>query len=180
VARIFLSLGSNLTNREENIRRATGLLNHNDIRLTRISPIYQTAPVGATSLLGLGIVFGIKQPNFLNCVLEASTDYAPNQLLRTVLKIEKILGRRRVPGMTNLARKIDIDILFYDDMIINQSMLKIPHPRLHERAFVLIPLCDLEPNLVHPVLNKTVKDLLNSISKNGVALWQGQDSKILA
>jgi len=177
-ARVFLSLGSNLANRLLNINRAIRLLNHNEIKVTRISPFYETKPVGNRSIFGLGIIPTAKI-DFLNCVVETFTDYSPEKLLLTILKIEKVLGRRRIPGLRNFPRTIDIDILFYDDKIINQTMLKIPHPRISERAFVIVPLADLVPNLIHPVLNQTIQELQARVDKKGVKLWQKNESKIL-
>lgn len=178
MARVFLSLGSNLGKQEENINRAFQLMSHNDIQVTRISPFYETKPVGNPTLFGLGIIPS-HQPNFLNCVVEASTSHTPEKLLATILRIEKVLGRKRITYVRNLPRTIDIDILFYDDKIINTMNLIIPHPRLKERAFVLIPFCDLEPNLIHPVLHKTIQQLLDRIDKKGVWLWQRTESKAL-
>jgi 2-amino-4-hydroxy-6-hydroxymethyldihydropteridine diphosphokinase len=177
-ARVFLSLGSNLAGRAKNINRAIHFLNHNEIKVTRISPFYETKLVGDSSIFGLGIIRIVKL-DFLNCVVETFTDYSPEKLLLTILKIEKVLGRRRIRGLRNFPRTIDIDILFYDDKIINQSVLKIPHPRISERAFVLVPLADLEPNLIHPVLNKTIQELQANVDKKGVRLWQKTESKVL-
>jgi dihydroneopterin aldolase / 2-amino-4-hydroxy-6-hydroxymethyldihydropteridine diphosphokinase len=172
MARVFLSLGSNLSNRAEKIQRAINLLNHNHIKISRVSRIYQTEPVGFLLIFGIGLPFGSNQPDFLNCVLQAVTDYEPHQLLLTIMKIEKALGRKRVSGIRNLPRTIDIDILFYDNKIINESMLKIPHPKIQDRAFILIPLCDIAPDFIHPVLNKTIRNLASTIDQKGVSPWQ--------
>ncbi len=171
MVKVFLCLGSNLYERDEYIRRAINLINHNHIKITRISPIYQTEPAESLTVFGIGLAFGCNQPDFLNCVVEAVTDYEPHQLMITITKIEKTLGRKRISGVRNLPRTIDIDILFYDDKIINEPTLKIPHPKIQERAFILIPLCDLVPDFVHPVLNRTIRELTNVIDKKGVKLW---------
>jgi len=171
MARVFLSLGSNLSNRAEKIQRAINLLNHNHIKITRVSPIYQTEPAGFLSIFGIGLTFGHNQPDFLNCVVETFTDYEPEELMFAIIKIEKTLGRKRLPSIRNLPRTIDIDILFYDDRVINTPFLVIPHPRLKDRAFVLVPLCDLEPDFIHPILNKTISELTNLVDKKGVRPW---------
>lgn len=176
MSRVFLCLGSNLSNRAENIRKAIQLLNHNQVKITRVSPIYETEPAGFLSIFGIGLPFGSNQPDFLNCVVEAVTDYEPQQLLLAILKIEKALGRKRVSGIRNLPRTIDIDILFYDNVIINSSSLTIPHPKLQDRAFILIPLCDLAPDFIHPVLNKTIRDLTSTVDRKGVRPWQANQT----
>jgi 2-amino-4-hydroxy-6-hydroxymethyldihydropteridine diphosphokinase len=168
MARVFLSLGSNFTNRSEKIQRAINLLNHNHIKITRVSPIYQTEPAGFISIFGIGLPFGHNQPDFLNCVVEAFTDFEPEELMFIIIKIEKALGRKRVPSIRNLPRTIDIDILFYDDRVISTPFLVIPHPKLKDRAFVLVPLCDLAPDFIHPVLNKTIRELTALVDKKGV------------
>ena len=170
-ARVFLSLGSNLSNRTEKLQRAIDLMNHNHIKITRVSPIYQTEPQGFLSIFGVGLPFTNHQPDFLNCVIEAFTDLEPKQLMLAIIKIEKALGRKGIPITRNLPRTIDIDILFYDDKIINLPNLIIPHPRLHNRPFVLVPMCDLEPDFIHPVLIKTIRDLKSLNDIKGVQPW---------
>jgi len=170
-ARVFLSIGSNLSDRAEKIQRAINLLNHNKIKVTRISPIYQTEPTGLLSIFGIGLPVNKVQHDFLNCVVEAFTGDEPEQLIVKILKIENALGRKRISHIRNLPRTIDIDILFYDNLIINLKTLSIPHPRLQERAFVLIPLCDLEPDFIHPALNRTIKELANLVDRKGVRPW---------
>ena len=117
----------------------------------RASKIYETEPVG-----------GPPQGKYLNAVWEIETDLAAEVLLKELLKIENEMGRVRT--VKNSPRPIDLDILFYGHEIIKKPGLEIPHPRLHERWFVLKPLADLAPDFVHPVMRKTIKELLNSPS----------------
>lgn len=147
--RIYLSLGSNVGDRTGNLRAAIDRLEAPDLHTLRISPIYETEPVDYTA-----------QRWFLNLVMEAETELFPQQLLARIHKIERALGRvRTVPKGP---RTIDIDILFYGNTVMRSATLEIPHPRLHERRFVLVPLADLEPGLRHPVMHKTVRELLDT------------------
>lgn len=142
---IFLGLGSNLGSREENIKMAIDYLKEN-IRIEKVSSIIETEPYGF-----------VNQPKFLNCVLKGTTLLSPFELLEFVLEIENKMGRKRLFKWG--PRNIDIDILFYDDCVIDTEKLKIPHPELHKRLFVLEPLCEIEKNFVHPVLKKSVYEL---------------------
>jgi len=180
MAMVFLSLGSNFNKRLDNIQNAIKLLNQNNIIVTNISPIYETQPVGNLSILGITCPFQLRQKNFLNCVIETSTNYEPEELLFVIQSIEKSLGRRRIKGIANLPRTIDIDILFYNDKIINQPMFKIPHPKIEIRAFVLVPLSDLAPDFIHPVLKKTIRELTKRVDKKGVMTWQPKTTPIPA
>jgi 2-amino-4-hydroxy-6-hydroxymethyldihydropteridine diphosphokinase len=116
------------------------------------SSIYQTAAWGNTH-----------QPDFLNKVIEVETNLAVQNCLKQVLEIEKKMGRVRTEQKWT-ARTIDIDILFYNEEVINEENLNIPHPYLHERKFVLIPLVEIVPNFVHPLFNMSIFDLLSSCS----------------
>ncbi len=147
---VYLSLGSNLGDRMSNLSQALDFLGQR-LSVTRVSPVYDTAPWGNTS-----------QPRFLNLTCEARTRLSPEQVLSLAKVIEIKMGRAR--GTSNLPRPIDIDILFYGDQVINTADLVIPHPRLTERAFVLVPLARIAPDLIHPVNGKAVKDLLAEIS----------------
>ena len=143
----YLSLGSNIGDRERLLQDALRLLHTTDLRVVRISPVYQTEPQDVKA-----------QPWFLNLVVEAETELFPRQLLARVQQIEKQLGRKRLAAKG--PRTIDIDILLYGDSVVNAAGLVVPHPRMTERRFVLQPLADLVPELRHPVLRRTVKELL--------------------
>ncbi len=151
---IYLALGTNLGKRTANLRRAIQALPP-VITVLAESPVYETPPWGVTN-----------QPDFLNMVLKGETRLAPLELLQVLKQIESELGR--VPTIRYGPRLIDIDILFYDDCILDTPELTIPHPRLHERAFVLVPLNDLAPALVHPVLGKPVSALLAEVDTKGI------------
>lgn len=145
MTRVYLGLGSNLGERARTLENAITLLTPY-ISSARLSPVYETAPVGY-----------LKQGNFLNAVLEGETELNPLELLNVCQEIESKLGRVRT--IQNGPRTIDIDVLFYGNSVINESGLIVPHPRLHERAFVLKPLLDLCPEFMHPKLKLTVKEL---------------------
>ena len=145
---VYLALGSNIGDRESNLRSAIESLTPAGISVLRESPIYETEPVGYTA-----------QRWFLNMVVEAETALFPMQLLTRIGKIERSLGRVRT--IPNGPRTIDIDILLYGTAVIRTPRLEIPHPRMHERRFVLAPLADLSPDLRHPGTRKTVRQMLN-------------------
>ena len=155
---VYLGLGSNLGRREDNLRRAIGLLRRY-VRPRRTSSVYETAPWGFD-----------RQPHFLNCIVEVTATIAPRQLLSAVKSIEREMGRR--PGLRYGPRLIDVDILLYGDQTVESPDLQIPHPRLHQRAFVLVPLAELAPHLSHPALTMTVAQLADGVAgKDGVKMW---------
>jgi 2-amino-4-hydroxy-6-hydroxymethyldihydropteridine diphosphokinase len=142
----YLALGSNIGDRLQNLRTATAALPPQVI-VRRASTIYETAPWGV-----------LDQPDFLNQALEVETQLAPDELLAHLKEIEAILGREQT--IRYGPRRIDLDILFYDDLVLDKAGLQVPHPRLHERTFVLVPLADLAPDLRHPQTGQTVQEML--------------------
>jgi len=149
VKTVYLSLGSNIGNREANLRTAMDRLSEAGLRIVRSSPIYETEPVDNRN-----------QSWFLNLVLEVETDLFPLQLLSRTSKVELQLGRVR--NTPKGPRTIDIDILLYGNVVIKTLRLEIPHPRMTERRFVLAPLADLAPGLRHPVTHRTVREMLEN------------------
>lgn len=154
---LHLALGSNLGDRPANLRAAIDALAP-AVEVKRESPVYETPPWGVTD-----------QPAFLNMVVQSETDLAPPTLLAHLKDLETRLGRQ--PGVRYGPRLIDLDILFYDNLVLDTPPLVIPHPRLHERPFVLVPLADLSPGLRHPVLGLTVRELLSKVDTSGIRLY---------
>ena len=154
----YLCLGSNLGDPEKNLIRALSLLSQ-EVILEKASSIYETEPVGYK-----------EQPFFLNLVCRITTDLNPWELLHLAKVIENKMGR--MPSFPNAPRPIDIDILFCDNQIIKTQDLTIPHPRLAERAFVLAPLSEIAPELIHPELDKSIAELASSYAGySGVRKW---------
>lgn len=147
---IYIGIGSNLGDREENCKKAIALLEQKGIKVLKRSTLYETEPWGFK-----------KQPKYINMAIEAVTDLEPEELLRTLKEIEVIMGR--VTGVRWGARVIDLDILLYDDIIIKTPHLKIPHPYMQEREFVLKPLCEIAPDKVHPAFKKSIKKLFTEL-----------------
>jgi 2-amino-4-hydroxy-6-hydroxymethyldihydropteridine diphosphokinase len=151
----YLSLGSNVGERERMLSEALRLLESPGLQVARVSPVYETEPQDFKN-----------QPWFLNLVVEVRTALFPMQLLTRVRKIERELGRKRT--VNKGPRSIDIDILLYSESVIDSKDLVVPHPRMAERRFVLQPLADLAPDLRHPVLRRSVKELLSAVSGQAV------------
>lgn len=149
----FLGLGSNLGPRKAYLQQAARLLIARKLRIAKKSFIYESEPVA-----------NIAQPWFLNCVLQVAGDLKPENLLNITQKIEAQLGRQR--PFPNSPRTIDIDILLAEDLVINTDQLIIPHPRLAKRKFVLLPLVEIAPQVIHPVYQKTIERLYRELTDN--------------
>ena len=149
----YLSLGSNTKNKEQLIEQAVGLINLSEnVKLVRTSALYETEP------------WGVKNQNwFLNLAAEIKTSLSASELLEKMQLIEKTLGRDRTKEIRWGERPIDIDIIFYGQEIINLPNLTVPHINMHNRAFVLVPLLELIPDFEHPVLNKTISEIYDSL-----------------
>jgi 2-amino-4-hydroxy-6-hydroxymethyldihydropteridine diphosphokinase len=155
----YLSLGSNLGDRQSNLDQALKLISER-MRLGKVSSIYDTEPVGLTN-----------QPRFLNLACEVFTRITPEGLLALLKGIEQKMGRYSRSGEPRI---IDIDIVLFGDQAVNIPGLIIPHPKMHERAFVLIPLAEIAPDFVHPVLKKTIKELDKAVKEvQGVMKFNG-------
>lgn len=144
--RIFLSLGSNLGDRRANLQRALEKLREKEVTIVGRSTFYQTEPLDL-----------LEQPHFLNLVCEVQTTLQPERLLELCLQVETELGRRR--ELPRGPRTIDIDLLFYGNEVLQTSRLTLPHPRLYQRNFVLVPLQEMAPDFRDPASGKTVRQL---------------------
>ena len=151
---VYLALGTNLGDRLTNLKQAIAALTP-QVEVKAKSQVYETPPWGYED-----------QPKFLNQVIKATTYLEPEPLLKHLKRLEVALGRK--VSIPNGPRLIDMDILFYDDLTMDKPSLVIPHPRLHERAFVLLPLMDLAPDLVHPVRRQSVREMAASCSAEGI------------
>ena len=153
--RVLLSLGSNLNFRKKNIERAIKYLNRSRyMNVIHISSLYETSPM-----------YNSNQEDFINCAIEIQTSLTPLELLDQTQIIEKKIGRNRNLNR-NQPRKIDIDILTYNDEIVDRENLKIPHPKIGERKFVLIPLFEIKGNISIPGYSKKIEDLIKNLDSN--------------
>ncbi len=158
----YIGLGSNLGDRAGNLLLGVRRMLDAGLEFVRLSQVYETEPVGT-----------LAQPAFLNMVAEVGGETLPRpeQLLALLLRVEKSLGRTREVAMG--PRSIDLDLLLYGNETSETMLLTLPHPRLHLRRFVLVPLAELAPQLVHPTLNKTINELLKALDDNSeVERWR--------
>ena len=151
---VYLALGSNLGNRLENLKEAMAALSP-QLEVKAKSHIYETPPWGYED-----------QPLFLNQVLKAQTYLEPEPLLKHLKRLEIALGRK--PSFRNGPRLIDIDLLLYDNLVLNTPALTIPHPHMHERGFVLLPMMDIAPDLIHPIIQKSVREMIVSCNLGNI------------
>ena len=149
---IFIALGTNLGDKENNLKTALLLLDKKGVHVCRVSDFISTKPYGVTD-----------QPDFLNAVAEIKTDKTPMELLQTLLQIEQEMGRKRLRRWGE--RNIDLDLLLYDGQIIDLPDLKVPHPDMQNRDFVLRPLAQIAPEALHPALQKTIQQLWDAYEK---------------
>jgi 2-amino-4-hydroxy-6-hydroxymethyldihydropteridine diphosphokinase len=159
----YIALGSNLGDRLANLKAAQAAMEP-VIKLIDCSSVYETAPWGF-----------LEQPYFLNQVIRAETGLSAQNLLSHLKRIEKQLGREKT--FRYGPRIIDLDIIFYDSEVIDSPPLVIPHPRIPERGFVLVPLAELAPKLRHPVLNQTIQELLAKVGSGGIRKYSGGGCK---
>lgn len=153
MARVFISLGSNIGDRLAYIQQAVSLLSMTDkIKIVKSSSFYETEP------------WGNKNQNwFVNAAVALDTELSPVELLKLCQSVEMQLGRNRVNQEKWSERTIDIDILMYDNLVMSNDILSIPHPYMHKRAFVLVPMLEVKSDLVHPVFKKTISELYDEL-----------------
>ena len=157
MSKVFIGLGGNIGNVQETFVKVIAIVEEKIGSVINQSSLYKTAP------------WGFKDQNdFLNKVICVNTNLSPTDVLKNLLTIELMMGRNRNANNKNAPRTIDLDILFYDDKIIADDNLVVPHPRLHLRNFVLGPLAEIEPNYIHPVILKKIKEIAAESSDTSV------------
>ncbi|MCX7950361.1 MAG: 2-amino-4-hydroxy-6-hydroxymethyldihydropteridine diphosphokinase [Clostridiales bacterium] len=144
--KVYIAFGSNIGDRYEIVKKALELIEKNDMKIIKKSKIYETEPYGY-----------LEQPPFINGAILVETELSCRDVLKKLLDIEKQLGRERIIRWG--PRTIDLDIIFYNNEIYDEEDLKVPHPDMHNRDFVLKPICDINPNFIHPIFNMTVLEL---------------------
>ena len=159
----FILLGSNLGERESLLKKAITMIGESCGDIVNLSKIYETEPWGF-----------VAENNFLNQVIMIKTKLGPHDLLKELLSIETVLGRQRDETKKGYSsRPMDLDVLYYDDLIVDEEDLILPHPRLHQRRFTLLPLCDIAPDFEHPVFKKTNEALLEECEDTSEVLVYG-------
>ncbi len=162
----YIGFGSNIGNRLLYIQNAINAISQTEgITLERVSSIYNTSPIGF-----------VAQTDFLNGVMEIKTCHNPHDLLHTVKNIESDVGRQHRVRWG--PREIDMDILIYEDVCLQTTNLTIPHPEMHNRRFVLVPLAEIAPNLIHPVFNESIQTLLDRLN-NDISVVKCKDNIII-
>ena len=162
---VYLSIGSNSGNRVDNIKRSIARLNNKiDCQLENISAVYDTDPQGFES-----------DNNFFNIVVKATTSLSPSQFLMRTHNIEDQIGRKRSKSGKYEDRVIDVDILLYDDLVSDSPELTLPHPRMHTRPFVMVPLCEIASHVEHPTLKKQFSEILKELGDTSDCLRKSSE-----
>ena len=163
---VYLSIGSNMGNRADNIKRCVARLNNKiDCVIENASCVYDTDPQGFES-----------DNNFLNIAVKASTSLSPPQFLMRILNIEQQIGRKRSKVNKCEDRVIDVDILLYDNLVTESEELTLPHPRMHKRPFVMVPLCEIASHIEHPGLKKQFSEILKDLGDTSGCLRRSSET----